>query len=135
MKKKVRGSAVVTAIVVIAIVGAVAVGVYFLLKNLPHLGGGGASVVPANAETAVVTETVTEITEETVSTEELQFIKVTVRGKEYIFEDKVYELDALVDMLAENSGGVPVLIEDDNASRNAYTDLCDALNENNIRYR
>lgn len=61
-------------------------------------------------------------------------MSVSVSGNEYIYQNNKVSLDELIAQLTNAAEKIPVRITDADASRNAYTNLVEALRENQIRY-
>ena len=66
--------------------------------------------------------------------EELDFLNVTVSENEYLYQNSRFQLDELIDKLVTDAADTKVKITDENASKRAYENLINALEENNIRY-
>lgn len=65
--------------------------------------------------------------------QQVEYIKVTVKGNDYIYNDDVIELETIKKVLDEHESLSSVMIIDDEASEKAYRDLEDYLKENNIQ--
>ena len=85
-------------------------------------GEGNVSSVPSEPE---VSEPVLE---------ELNFLNVTVSENEYLYQNSRLQLDELMDRLVVDAADTKVKITDENASKRAYENLINALEEKNIRY-
>lgn len=123
----------VPVIILIAAVIAVVVVVVGFLTDGFGLGGGqgdgeGEGNVSAEAE-----ESSTEEEPELV-VEELDFLNVTVSENEYLYQNSRLQLEELMDRLIVDAVDTEVKITDENASKRAYQNLINALEENNIRY-
>ena len=66
--------------------------------------------------------------------EELDFLNVTVSENEYLYQNSRFQLDELIDKLVTDAADTKVKITDENASKRAYENLINALEEKNIRY-
>ena len=62
------------------------------------------------------------------------YVQATVRGDEYWYMNERLSLDEVIDSLKENESSFVVQIKDDNASRNAYTDIIKRLDAEGIPY-
>lgn len=93
--------------------------------------GKGKGGQEGDGDTVEVSEEAEEITP---ITEEMEYLTVSISGSDYIYQNSKVSLDELMTQLTNSSVNVPVRIADDNASRNAYTDLIEALREKHIRY-
>ena len=61
-------------------------------------------------------------------TENLSYIKVVVKGNDYLYKGEIYTLEAFLGIVRANSE-LPVRISEDGASMRAYSRLTDALKE------
>lgn len=66
--------------------------------------------------------------------EEIEYIEITVSGKDYLYNNAKYTLDELVEELRKQNLDIPVKITDDNSSLKAYSNLKQTLIDNNIRF-
>ena len=84
---------------------------------------------------AVQEETSASTTQE-VSTEpetdEIQYIEVTVSGNSYIYQNSSLSLDELMNEIKDKD--MTVKLTDDKASKNAYDELVQSLDDNNIQH-
>lgn len=116
-------------VVIIAVIVVVGVGVYRLVKGLGFGGGSGDNEGEGN--TVDISEEAEEIAP---IIEEMEYVSVSVSGNEYIYQNNKVSLDELITQLTNSTEKIPVRITDADASRNAYTNLVEALRENQIRY-
>ncbi|MBO4457400.1 MAG: hypothetical protein J5802_06760 [Butyrivibrio sp.] len=65
---------------------------------------------------------------------EKTYLKVTVSEGDYFFENEKMQLDELIGKINETEGKAVVEITDDQATKNAYDALIEALKNNNIEY-
>lgn len=65
-------------------------------------------------------------------TEEVQYIEVTVSDSSYIYQNSTMTLDELMNEIKDK--GLTVKLTDDKASKKAYDDILQALDENNIQH-
>ncbi|MBR1822749.1 MAG: hypothetical protein IJ779_00800 [Ruminococcus sp.] len=81
-----------------------------------------------------VSEAPTTVQEETTQpeTEEVQYIEVTVSNDSYIYQNSTLTLDELMEKIKDTD--LTVKLTDDKASKKAYEDLLNSLNESNIKY-
>ena len=92
--------------------------------------GNGEAAVPANAEAVTESDSETSATT-TIQTEETKYFEVTVSGNSYIFQNVPYEsLDELINTITSLNEKYDVKIKNEEASKNAYDNLVDALKEN-----
>lgn len=138
--KKIKGFSIVPIIVILAVV-AVVVGVIYLLGNggLGFGGGKGDGEGNGDAETvpAMATMQDTEITTEIVTTQEIEYIEITVHENSYLYNNVSYEVEELENLINEIVGiesKFSIRVTDDNASSKAYSALLSILEDNNIRY-
>ena len=121
----------------VCLVIGVAVGVgatYWYMST--HQGGLGDGETNELFQETAVTDVLIEETDETVTeppstepvTENLSYIKVVVRGNDYLYKGEVYTLEAFLGIVRANSE-LPVRISEDGASMRAYSRLTDALKE------
>ncbi len=84
---------------------------------------------------AVQEETSASTTQE-VSTEpetdEIQYIEVTVSGNSYIYQNSSLSLDELMNEIKDKD--MTVKLTDDKASKSAYDELVQSLDDNNIQH-
>lgn len=66
--------------------------------------------------------------------EEIEYIEITVSGKDYLYNNTKYTLDDLVAELKKQNLDIPAKITDDNSSLKAYSNLKQTLIDNNIRF-
>ena len=116
-------------VVIIAVIVVVGVGVYRLVKGLGI--GRGSGDNEGDGNTVEVSE---EAEEFTPIIEEMEYVSVSVSGNEYIYQNNKVSLDELITQLTNSAEKISVRIMDADASRNAYTNLVEALRENQIRY-
>ena len=64
----------------------------------------------------------------------MDFLNVTVSENEYLYQNSRLSLDELMDKLAVDAVNTKVKITDENASKRAYNNLINALEEKNISY-
>lgn len=94
-----------------------------------------------DANSSSVVEQVSEVSEAETSaaeseteaeTEEVQYIEVTVSDGSYIYQNSTMTLDELINEIKDK--GMTVKLTDDKASKKAYDDIVQALDENNIQH-
>ncbi len=117
----------IIAIVVIAVVGLAIYG--FGFGGFGRGGGKGNNEGDGN-----IIDIFEEAEEITPIIEEMEYVNVSVSGNEYIYQNNKVSLDELITQLTNSTEKIPVRITDVDASRNAYTNLVEALRENQIRY-
>lgn len=125
-----KGIGVVGIILIAAAVVAVVVIVGFLTDGF-GLGGGQGD---GEGEGNVSAEQSSDTEEPELVVEELDFLNVTVSENEYLYQNSRFQLDELVDKLVTDAADTKVKITDENASKRAYENLINALEEKNIRY-
>ncbi len=137
--KKIKGNALVTVIIILALVALIALAVlYFFRKGGLGFGiGSGDGIGKENAEIALETTVSSEtgVTAETITKKELKYIDVTVHENSYIYNSNSYEfdeIDELINEICKTDSSFEVHLHDDNASYKAYTELEKALHEKNI---
>lgn len=133
--KKNKGGSVLVWVLLIIILTAAALW-YFGLNGFGLGGngsGGSAEAVPAMAETSV-SETVSETD---VTTEEIEYISITVDGNSYLYNNKKYDIDnadGLIGDIKALDEKLTVRIKDENASVKAYEKLTKLLSDNDYSY-
>ena len=121
----------------VCLVIGVAVGVgatYWYMST--HQGGLGDGETNELFQETAVTDVLIAETDETVTeppstepvTENLSYIKVVVKGNDYLYKGEIYTLEAFLGIVRANSE-LPVRISEDGASMRAYSRLIDALKE------
>ena len=137
MKRKARGSVSIATILLIAVIAIAIIAIILLLLGFGGLGfgggkgdgeGDGSVMADATVETTTLPE------ETTIATNEIIYTEVTISENSYIYQNREISLDDLIAELVSTEEKTPVKITDDNASQKAYTQLINALKENNIRY-
>lgn len=132
--KKVRGISVLGVIIIAAVVVIAAV-------LLIGFGGGkgdgegekNAGAVPVMAETSAL-ETEPETT---VTTQEIEYINITVDGNSYLYNNKKYDIEETEKLIGDIKAldeKLTVRITDDDASQKAYDKLTKLLGDNDYRY-
>lgn len=121
----------IPAIILIAAVVIIALVVIGFLTDGFGLGGGQGD---GEGEGNVSAEQSSDTQEPELVIEELDFLNVTVSGNEYLYQNSKLQLDELVDKLVTDAADTKVKITDENASKRAYENLINALEEKNIRY-
>ena len=137
--KKVRGISVLGVIIIAAVVVIAAV----QLIGFGGLGFGGgkgdgegeknADAVPVMAETSA-SETEPETT---VTTQEIEYINITVDGNSYLYNNKKYDIEETEKLIGDIKAldeKLTVRITDDDASQKAYDKLTKLLGDNDYRY-
>lgn len=138
--KKVKGFSIISLIIILAVVAVGAVVIYLLGNGGFGFGGGkGNGEGSGDAETVSAMATVqeTEITTEIVTTQNIEYIEITVHENSYLYNNILYEVTELDNLLKDISmidSKFSVRITDDNASSKAYSELLSLLEDNNIRY-
>lgn len=122
--------AVPAIILIAAIVVVVLVVIGFLTDGFGLGGGQGDGEGEGNASAEQSSDT----QEPELVIEELDFLNVTVSGNEYLYQNSKLQLDELIDKLVTDAADTKVKITDENASKRAYENLVNALEEKNIRY-
>lgn len=93
-------------------------------------GNGNGEAVPANAEVVTESDSETSATT-TIQTEETKYFEITVSGNSYNFQNKTYEsIDELMNAIDSTGDKLDAKITNEEASKNAYDNLIDALKEN-----
>ena len=125
-----KGAIPVIAIIIVAVVVAAVVIAGFLTDGFGLGGGQGDGEGEGNVSDVQSSDT--EAPELVV--EELDFLNVTVSENEYLYQNSRLQLDELMDKLVTDAADTKVKITDENASKRAYENLINALEEKNIRY-
>lgn len=137
MKKKVKGVAVITVVLIAAATFAVGVGVGIWMSGLDGGFGGEDEAVPADAAvTEEVTETTTETTAELITeVKNAEYIEVTVDGDKYLYNGVFFDLDGFIAEITRDGKKFDVKIYfSDTATQFAYEELVKKLKENDISY-
>ncbi len=139
MKKKVKGVAVITVVLIAAATFAVGVGVGIWMSGQDGGFGGEDEAVPADAAfTEEVTETTTETETTTVLITEVknaEYIEVTVDGDKYSYNGVFFDLDGFIAEITRDGKKFEVRIYfSDIATQFAYEELVKKLDENDISY-
>lgn len=140
MKKseKEKGSALSTVIIIILLI-LIAIAVFLFWKGGFGFGNGSGNgngeAVPANAEVSSEAQPETSETQsktsESIEIQETKYFEITVSGNSYIFQNDPYEsLDELINTITSLDEKYDVKIKNEEASKNAYDNLIDALKEN-----
>ena len=66
--------------------------------------------------------------------EELDFLNVTVSENDYLYQNSRLQLDELMNRLITDAADTKVKVTDENASKRAYKNLINALEDEHIRY-
>jgi len=132
-KKNKGGSVFVWVMLIIFLVAAALL--YFGMNGfgLGGNGGGGDGAVPAMADTSAP-ETVSETD---VTTEEIEYISITVDGNSYLYNNKKYDIDNADELIGDIKSldeKLTVRIKDENASVKAYETLTKLLSDNDYSY-
>lgn len=114
---------VIIVVAVIAVAAAVVFGVF-------GLGGGKGDGEGEGNVSSVQSEL--EVSEPVV--EELDFLNVTVSENEYLYQNSKLQLDELMNKLVTDAADTKVKVTDENASKRAYKNLINALEDKHIRY-
>lgn len=137
---RIKGFSIGSLLVVLLVVSAVAVVAYFLGKGGFGIGGGkgdGEGTGSVEAVPVIATQAETAVTSEIVTTQEIEYVEVTVHENTYLFNNKPYEHEQLTELINDvkkNGEKVTVRIKDDNASDKAYSSMLSALSDAKIRY-
>lgn len=136
MKKKVKGVAVMTVVLIAAATFAVGVGVGMWIGGQDGGFGGEDEAVPAVAMTEEVTETTTEATTVLITeVKNAEYIEVTVDGDKYLYNDVLFDLDGFIAEITRDGKKFDVKIYfSDTATQFAYEELVKKLDENDISY-
>lgn len=132
--EKEKGSALSTVIIIILLI-LIAIAVFLFWKGGFGFGNGrgngngnSEAAVPANAE--VSSEAQSE-TSESIEIQETTYFEITVSGNSYNFQNKTYEsIDELMNAIDSTGDKLDARITNEEASKNAYDNLVDALKEN-----
>ena len=124
-----KGAIPIVAIIIVALVVAAVVVVGFLTDGFGLGGGQGDGEGDGN-----VSDSQSDTDAPELVVEELDFLNVTVSENEYIYQNSRLQLDELMDKLVIDAADTKVKITDENASKRAYENLINALEEKNIRY-
>lgn len=128
MKKRYKGSVLLPFIIGILVTVVIVAVIIFACGGLGFGGGKGDGIGEGSVSAIEVFEEQTEIT-----TEEIQYINITISGSDYIYQNQNLSLDEIINnILADKE--IPVKITDDNASLRAYDSLVKSLKDNNIKY-
>ena len=98
-------------------------------SSLADDNGGVSSSSSVVKEVTEAPETTEEVTAEP-ATDEVQYIEVTVSGSNYIYQNSTLTLDELMEQIQGTD--LTVKLTDDKASKKAYDDILQALDEKNI---
>lgn len=135
MKKseKEKGSALSTVIIIILLI-LIVIAVFLFMNSGFGFGTGNGSgtgeAIPANAEVSSESDSETSATT-TIQTEETKYFEITVSGNSYNFQNKTYEsIDELMNAIDSTGDKLDAKITNEEASKNAYDNLVDALKEN-----
>ena len=121
---------IIVFIIIIAILAAI-FGGGFGFGNGSGTGEEGSAAVEKSQE---ITQDISQ-TEDTSPEEDVEYINVTVSGNEYIYNNNKISLEELTKELSSiQTNKTKVKISDDSASKKAYGDLINALEENSIQY-
>ena len=131
LRRLTNNKGAIPAIILIAAVVIIALVVIGFLTDGFGLGGGQGD---GEGEGNVSAEQSSDTQEPELVIEELDFLNVTVSGNEYLYQTSKLQLDELVDKLVADAADTKVKITDENASKRAYENLINALEEKNIRY-
>lgn len=118
--------------IIIAVVAVVAVVIVGFATNGFGLGGGKGDGEGEGNVSQPQSQQETEVPEPVV--EEVTFLNVTVSENEYLYQNSRLQLDELMDRLVVDAVETKVKITDENASKRAYNNLINALEEKNISY-
>ncbi|MGN1106255.1 MAG: hypothetical protein ACI4RH_06350 [Huintestinicola sp.] len=141
--EKEKGSALSTVIIIILLI-LIAIAVFLFLKGGIGFGNGSGNgngnseaAVPANAEVSSEAQSETPETQsetsESIEIQETKYFEITVSGNSYIFQNVPYEsLDELINTITSLDEKYDVKIKNEEASKNAYDNLIDALKENSF---
>lgn len=137
--EKEKGSALSTVIIIILLI-LIAIAVFLFLKGGIGFGNGsgngnGEAAVPANAEVSSEAQSETPETQsetsESIEIQETTYFEITVSGNSYNFQNKTYEsIDELMNAIDSTGDKLDAKITNEEASKNAYDNLIDALKEN-----
>ncbi len=114
----------------------------FLKKgiSLGKSGGDGEGVEIGGMPEVSISDSITE-EDNTVTTieaeptiTEIKYVDVTIKENKYVYIEKEFELDELIEQLKNLSDGEHVRIYDDGGLQEALDNLISKLNENNIEY-
>ena len=124
MNKINNKGAVPVGLIILLVVAAQAVVEIFAIKGFGFGGGNGDSAGSGIADNSAAVSGV----------EELESLKVTVAGNEYIYDNKKVTLDELIDRIKSLDKNLPVKIADEGSSLKAYKALKAKLSENSISF-
>lgn len=131
--EKEKGSALSTVIIIILLI-LIVIAVFLFWKGGFGFGNGSGNgngeAVPANAEAVTESDSEPSATT-TIQTEETKYFEITVYGNSYNFQNKSYEnIDELMNAIDSTGDKLDAKITNEEASKNAYDNLIDALKEN-----
>lgn len=95
-------------------------------------GIGGIGSGKLNQRYSKETDEIKNIKDETMS--EDNYLKVTVSGSDYIYDNEKIQLEDLIYKLQEKEDNYTVRVIDDEATKNAYDNLLQKLDDVNIEY-
>lgn len=139
--EKEKGSALSTVIIIILLI-LIAIAVFLFWKGGFGFGNGrgngngnSEAAVPANAEVSSEAQSDTSETQsetsESIEIQETTYFEITVSGNSYNFQNKTYEsIDELMNAIDSTGDKLDARITNEEASKNAYDNLVDALKEN-----
>lgn len=113
-------------VAVVAVVAAVVLGVY----NGIGLGGGKGDGEGDGSISSIQSES----SASELVVEELDFLNVTVSENDYLYQNSRLQLDELMNKLVTDAVDTKVKVTDENASKRAYKNLINALEDEHIRY-
>lgn len=125
-----KGAIPIGFIIVVAVIAVAAVVVSGILTDGFGLGGGKGDGEGEGNVSSVQSEP--EVSEPVV--EEIDFLNVTVSENEYLYQNSKLQLDELMNKLVIDATDTKVKVTDENASKRAYKNLINALEDKNIRY-
>lgn len=134
--RKVKGFSLISVIAIAAAIIVIGGAIFFIGKGLGWWGGKGDNEGSGDAE-AVQQVMQTVQTSETITTQEILYVEVTVSENKYIFNSHTYEIEALDSLISDIKASSPkftVRITDEYASDKAYEKLKSALNNENIKF-
>lgn len=124
-----KGAFPIGVIIVVAVIAVAAV-VLGVFTNGFGLGGGKGDEEGEGNVSSVQSES--EKSEPVV--EELDFLNVTVSENDYLYQNSRLQLDELMSKLVTDAAETKVKVTDENASKRAYKNLINALEDEHIRY-
>lgn len=132
IKRKYKGS-VLLPFIIGAVVAVVVIAAVIILAGGGFGFGGGTGDGEGSGNTSQAVEVMENITSSEITTEQIEYINISISGSDYLYNNQKFTLDELIQNITDGEK-ITVKITDDGASVKAYDALIESLKENNIRY-